>query len=70
MVGGVIAIWWLSTHGKGEIKLRLIAWLLLPAMVWLLLAAHSPAEAGKVASGAASGVSVAIGAVSRVVSGF
>lgn len=70
VVLAVVTVWWLATHGKGEIKLRLLAWLLLPVIVWLLLAAHSPAEAGKVASSAASGVTTAIGALSRVVSGI
>jgi hypothetical protein len=70
VVLGIIGIWWLSTHGKGEVKLRLLAWLLLPVILWVLVAAHSPAEGARIAAGAASGVSVAIGAVSRVVSGM
>jgi len=65
-----VAVWWLSAHGKGEVKLRLLAWLLLPVVVWLMVAAHSPAEAGKIAAGAAAGVGTAIGAVSQVVSGI
>jgi hypothetical protein len=69
VVLAVAGIWWLSTRGRGEIKLRLLAWLLLPVIAWLLIAANSPAEAGKIASGAASGVRAAIGALGRVVSG-
>lgn len=68
VVLGVIAVWYLATHGKGEIKLRLIAWLLLPLIVWLLVAAQSPAEAGRIAAGTASGVSVVILTVGRVIS--
>jgi hypothetical protein len=68
VVLGIIAIWWLATHGKGEVKLRLIAWILLPLIVWTLVAVQSPAEAGRIAAGTASGVSVAIITVSRVIS--
>jgi hypothetical protein len=70
MVLAVAAIWWLATHGKGEAKLRFISWLLLPVIVWLLVAVHSPAEAGRVASGAASGAGTAISAVGRLFSGM
>lgn len=69
VVLAVAAVWWLSTHGKGEVKLRLIAWILLPLIVWLLIAAQSPAEAGRIASGVAAGVTVAVGTVGRLVSG-
>lgn len=69
VVLAVVAVWWLSSHGKGEIKLRLLAWLLLPVIVWLLIAAQSPAEAGRIASGVAAGVTVAVGTVGRLVSG-
>lgn len=69
MVFAVVAIWWLAAHGKGEAKLRFIAWLLLPIIVWLLVAVHSPAEAGRVASGAASGAGTVISAVGRLFSG-
>jgi hypothetical protein len=66
VVLGVVVIWWVSTHGKGGAALRLIAWVLLPVMVWLLIAVHDPAQAGHIASGAASGVSVAISSISRL----
>jgi len=69
VVLAVAAVWWLSTHGKGEVKLRLIAWVLLPLIVWLLVAANNPAEGARIASGAASGVSVAIGALGHLVGG-
>lgn len=64
----VIGIWWISTHGKGGAALRLIAWVLLPLMFWLLLAVHDPGQAGRIASGAASGVSVDISAFSSLFS--
>jgi hypothetical protein len=70
VVLAVAGIWWLSTRGKGEVKLRLLAWILLPVIVWLLVAARSPAEAGRIASGAAAGVTVAIGTVGRLASGI
>lgn len=70
VVLAVAAIWWLSTHGKGEVKLRLLAWLLLPVIAWALLAAHSPAEGARIASGAASGISVALSAFGRVLGGI
>ena len=63
VVLAVIAVWCLAARGNGEIKLRLLAWLLLPIIVWLLIAANSPAEAARIASGAATGVTVAIGAL-------
>jgi hypothetical protein len=69
VVLGVIGIWWLSTHGKGEVKLRLLAWLLLPVIAWLLVAAHDPAEAGRIASGAASGASTALSSLGKLVGG-
>ena len=70
LIAAVVAIWWLSTHGKGSAGYRLIAWLLLPAILWVLVAVHSPAAAGRIASGAASGAGTAIGAVGRLFSGL
>jgi hypothetical protein len=67
VVLAVAAVWWLSTHGKGEVKLRLIAWILLPVIVWLLVAANNPAEAGRIASGAAAGVTTAVSVVGQLV---
>jgi hypothetical protein len=69
VVLAVTAIWWLATRSKGEIKLRLLAWLLLPIIVWLLIAANSPVEAARIASGAATGVTVAIGALGHLFAG-
>jgi hypothetical protein len=66
VVIAVIAIWWLATHGKGTASARLIAWVLLPVVVWVLVAVASPAEAGRIATGTASGVAVAVGAFSRL----
>ena len=70
VVLGVIAVWWVSTHGKGGAGHRLVAWMLLPLMLWLLLAVDSPAQAGRIASGAATGVAVAVSGFSRLVSGI
>ena len=70
VVLAVIAIWWLATHGKGGAGFRLLAWVLLPVMVWLLLAVHDPAQAGRIASGAASGVATAVSGISQWVSGI
>jgi hypothetical protein len=69
VVLAVVAVWWLSSHGKGEVKLRLLAWLLLPVIVWLLVAANDPAAAGRIASGAATGVTTVIGVLGKVASG-
>jgi hypothetical protein len=66
VVLGVVGIWWISTHGKGGAALRLIAWVMLPLVLWLLDAVHDPAQAGHIASGAASGVFVAISSISRL----
>jgi hypothetical protein len=70
VVLAVIGIWWISTHGKGGAALRLIAWVLLPLMLWLLDAVHDPAQAGHIATGAASGVATAISGLSRLASGI
>lgn len=70
VVLGVIAVWWVSTHGKGGAALRLIALVMAAIVFWMLLAVHNPAQAGHIASGAASGVSAAIGGISQWVSGF
>jgi hypothetical protein len=70
VVVGVIAVWFLSTHGKGTASARFIAWLLLPAVLWVILAVHNPAQAGHIASGTASGVAVAISALSRFAAGL
>lgn len=66
VVLAVVAVWWLSSHGKGEVKLRLLAWVLLPVIVWLLVAANNPAGAAHIASGAAAGVTTVIGALGRL----
>jgi hypothetical protein len=68
VVLGVVGIWWISTHGKGGAALRLIAWVMLPLMLWLLDAVHDPAQAGHIATGAASGVATAISSISRLAS--
>lgn len=70
VVLAVIAIWWLATHGKGGAGFRLIAWVLLPLMLWLLVAVHDPGQAGRIASGAASGVAAALSGFSQLVSGM
>lgn len=70
VVLGVIAVWWLATHGKGGAGFRLIAWILLPLVFWMLLAVHDPAQAGRIASGAASGVATAVSGISQWVSGI
>jgi uncharacterized membrane protein len=69
VVIAVIIIWRVSVGGRGEIKLRLLAWLLLPVIVWALVAAHSPAEGGQIASGAASGIGTAISALGKLFGG-
>lgn len=69
VVLGIVGIWWLAAHGKGEVKLRLLAWILLPVIAWLLVAAHDPAGAGRIASGAAAGASTALSSLGKLVSG-
>ena len=69
MIAAVAGIWYLAARGKGEIKLRLLAWLLLPIIVWLLIAAYTPADAARIASGAASGVTTDISAIGRLFTG-
>jgi hypothetical protein len=62
----IIGIWRLAVGGRGEVKLRLIAWVLLPLIVWGMIAVHDPAEAGRIAAGAASGTSVAASAFGQL----
>jgi hypothetical protein len=66
VVLAIILIWRLAVGGRGEIKLRLIAWVLLPVIVWTLIAVHDPAEAGRIAAGAATGTSVAAAAFGQL----
>lgn len=66
VVLGVVVIWRMAVGGRGEIKLRLIAWVLLPVIVWMLIAVHDPVEAGRIAAGAATGTSVAASAIGQL----
>jgi hypothetical protein len=64
----VIAVWFLATHGKGTASGRLIAWLLLPAVAWVVIAVRDPGQAGSIASGAAAGAASVVSGFSRLVS--
>jgi hypothetical protein len=56
----VIALWWVSTHGKGTAPGRLVAWGSMLVVVLVLVAVKAPAAAGAVVSGWFNGISTAI----------
>jgi uncharacterized membrane protein len=70
----VIAVWRYAVpsgkDAKGTIPGRLLAVVLFLIVCWSLVAAHNPAEGGRIAVGAASGVSVAVGALSKLFTGI
>lgn len=73
VVVAVAGIWMyaLGRKGsKGTIPGRLSAVIVFAIAVWVLVAVHSPAEGARIASGAASGISVALGAFGRVIGGI
>lgn len=55
----VIAIWYISTHGKGAAALRLAAWGAAVVVVLVLVSFKDPAAAGAVVSGWFRGISQA-----------
>ena len=56
----VVAIWWVSTHGKGAAALRLVAWLAAVIVVLVLVAMKDPAAAGALVTGWFTGISEAV----------
>ena len=56
----VIAIWWISTHGKGAAALRLVAWLSAVIVVLVLVSFKDPHAAGALVTGWFSGISEAV----------
>jgi hypothetical protein len=65
VVVSVIAAWFLATHGKGTAPGRLVAWLVMIAVVWVVVAVKDPSTAGSMADGVASGVGQAASGISR-----
>ena len=61
----VIAIWWVSTHGKGAAALRLVAWLAAIIVVLVLVAMKDPAAAGALVTGWFTGISEAVTGLGR-----
>lgn len=55
----VIVIWYLATHGKGNVAARLVAWLLALLIGVVLLSFNDPHLAGVAASGFVGGISQA-----------
>ena len=53
----VVAIWWISTHGKGAVALRLVAWLAAVIVLLVLVAVKNPHAAGEVVTGWFAGIS-------------
>lgn len=56
----VVAIWWVSTHGKGAAALRLVAWLAAVIVILVLVAVKNPAAAASAVSGWFTGISEAV----------
>jgi hypothetical protein len=63
----VIAIWWVSTHGKGAAALRLAAWLSAVIVVLVLVSFKDPAAAGALVTGWFSGISAAVTGLGRFI---
>jgi hypothetical protein len=63
VIMGLIALWYLSTHGKGTAPGRLVAWLLLLVVGWFFIAVQNPAAARSITNWSAEG---AVGAVTGV----
>jgi hypothetical protein len=55
----VIALWWVSTHGKGNVAARLGAWGAAVVVIWLMVGFKYPHTAGMMASDFAAGISQA-----------
>ena len=53
----VIALWWVSTHGKGTAPGRLVAWLAAVIVILVLVAVKNPHAAGDVVTGWFDGIS-------------
>jgi nucleoside permease NupC len=66
----VIAIWWLTTHGKGNLASRLVAWLLLTAAILLAIAINDPRLAGSILEGFAVGIGNAAKALTQFLKQF
>lgn len=56
----VIALWWVSTHGKGAAALRLAAWGSAVIVVLVLVSFKDPAAAGALVTGWFTGISEAV----------
>jgi hypothetical protein len=55
----VVALWWVSTHGKGTAPGRLVAWGSMAVIVWVLVGFKDPGTAGTMAQDFAAGISQA-----------
>ena len=69
-VGAVVALWWISTHGKGGAALRLAAWGSAIIVVWVLIGFKDPHEAGAIAEGFVTGISQAASGFASFLSHF
>ena len=54
-LGSLIAVWYLATHGKGIVVARLVAWLLLPVVAWIVIAVTDTSVAVSLASSYGTG---------------
>jgi hypothetical protein len=66
----VIALWWVSTHGKGGAALRLAAWGSAIFVLWILIAFKEPRVATGIASGFADGISQAVSGLAKFLGMF
>jgi hypothetical protein len=63
----VIALWYVSTHGKGTAPGRLVAWLVAAVVVWVMVDLQDPRSGGMVASGFASGIGQAVTGIGKFI---
>lgn len=61
----IIGIWYLATHGKGNVAARLVAWLLALIIGVVVLAFSDPRLAASAVTGFASGITQAASSVAK-----
>lgn len=69
-VVAVVALWRLSTKGKGTAPGRLVAWGSLVVVVWVLVGFHDAHEAGTLAQDFVEGISQAASGFASFLSNF
>lgn len=66
----LVAVWWLATHGKGNVAARLAAWGALLAAGWVVIAAVSPHAGSVITSVYATGAPAAVHGIASFIAQF